>query len=142
MQWRKTRPRASTLGGAVAGAVLLSGCGGGAEQRAAPPPTLPRAVALGLARASDGVAAALAAGDNCRALTLAQSLQQQTSAAVATARVPPRLRQPLQAAANDLASRIECTPPAPAVEPSPAERDDKDDKGKHKGQKKHGKGHD
>jgi hypothetical protein len=121
--------------------ILLSGCGTGAEQRATTPPTFPRAVALPLARASDGVAAALAAGDNCRALTLAQSLRQQTGAAVAAARVPPRLRRPLQAAANDLARRIECTPPQP-VETRPAEDRKEHGKGKHKGEKKHGKEHD
>lgn len=139
MQWRKTRPRASALGAALT-AALVSGCGSGAAQRAAPPPTFPRAVALELARASDGVAAALAVGDSCRALALAKSLRQQTSAAVVTSHVPPRLRRQLQAAADDLASRIECTPPpAPAVEPGPREHGNGHDEGKHKGEKKHGK---
>jgi len=142
MEWRKTRPRESALVVAVAATVFLSGCGSGAEQRAAPPPTLPRAVALGLARASDDVAAALAAGDNCRALTLAQALRERTTAAVAGANVPPRLRRPLQAAANDLAGRIECTPPPRPVETSPAEGDKEHGKGKHKGEKKRGKEHD
>ncbi len=141
MQWRRG-PRTTACGAALAAVVLLSSCGGGAEQRATPPPTLPRPVALGIARASDGVAAALAAGDNCRALTLARSLQQQTSAAGTVARIPPSLRRPLQAAVNDLARRIECTPPPAAVETSPAEGDEKHDRGKHKGKKKHGKEHD
>jgi hypothetical protein len=140
MQWRK-RPRTSAFGAALAAIVLLSSCGGGDQRRATPPPTLPRPVALGLARASDGVAAALAAGDNCRALTLARSLRQRTSAAGTAAGIPPSLRRPLQAAVNDLARRIECTPPA-AVEKSPAEDDEKHDRGKHKGEKKHAKEHD
>jgi hypothetical protein len=138
---RRKRPRTSA-GAALAAIVLLSSCGGGDQRRATPPPTLPRPVALGLARASDGVAAALAAGDNCRALTLARSLQQQTSAAGTVAGIPPSLRRPLQAAVNGLARRIECTPPPAAVETSPAEGDEKHDKGKHKGEKKHGKEHD
>lgn len=141
MQRRKRR-RTSEFGAALAAIVLLSGCGGGAQRRATPPPTLPRPIALGLARASDGVAAALGAGDNCRALTLARSLQQQTSAAGTVAGIPPSLRRPLQAAVNGLARRIECTPPPAAVETSPAEGDEKHDKGKHKGEKKHGKEHD
>jgi hypothetical protein len=141
MQWRK-RPRTSALGAALAAIVLLSSCGGGDQRRATPPPTLPRPVALGLARASDGVAAALAAGDNCRALTLARSLQQRTSAADTVAGIPPSLRRPLQAAVNDLARRIACTPPPAAAETSPAEGDEKHVKGKHKGEKKHGKEHD
>lgn len=141
MQWRKRR-RTSACGAAVAATVLLSSsCGGGAQQRVTPPPTLPRPVALGIARASDSVAAALAAGDDCRALTLARSLQQQTIAAGTVARIPPSLRRPLQAAVNDLAQRIECTP-APAEETTPAEGHEKHDRGKHKGEKKHGKEHD
>lgn len=140
MQWRKG-PRTSAFGAAVAATVLLSSCGG-AQRRATPPPTLPRPVALGIARASDGVAAALAAGDGCRALTLARSLQQQASAVGTPEGIPPSLRRPLQAAVNDLARRIECTPPPAAVETSPSGGDEKHDRGKHKGEKKHGKEHD
>jgi hypothetical protein len=141
MQWRK-RPRTSAFGAALAASVLLSSCGGDAQRRATPPPTLPRPVALELARASDGVAAALAADDSCRALTLAHSLQQQTSAAGTVAGIPPSLRQPLQAAVNALARRIECTPPPAAVQTSPAKGEEKHNRGKHKGEKKHGKEHD
>jgi hypothetical protein len=121
-------------------ALLFSGCGNGAERRTAPRPTLPRAVALRLAHASDGVAAALAAGDDCRARTLAQALQQQASAAAA----PTALRPQLQRATNDLARRIECVPPPPppSVTVQPQDEGNGHDNGKHKGEKKHGKKHD
>jgi hypothetical protein len=142
MQRRRTPRRASALVAVVAAALLPPGCGNGTEQRAAPRPLLPRAVAVRLAQTSDGVAAALAGGDNCRALTLARSLRRQTNAVVDAARVPAALRRPLQAAANDLAGRIDCTPPPPAVVTSPPEAGKGHGKGKHKGQKKHGKGHD
>jgi hypothetical protein len=140
MQWRKTQSRASALSAGLAAALLLSACGSGTERRATPRPTLPREVALRLARSSDGVAAALAAGDNCRALTLARALRQQASAAV----VPAALRPQLQASTTDLAGRIECTPPAlpPTVAAEPDEHGKDHDKGKHKGEKKHGKEHD
>jgi hypothetical protein len=120
-------------------ALLFSGCGNGAERRTAPRSTLPRAVALRLAHASDGVAAALAAGDDCRARTLAQALQRQASAAAA----PTALRRQLQRATNDLARRIECVPPpAPTVTVQPKDEGNGHDNGKHKGEKKHGKEHD
>ena len=119
-------------------ALLFSGCGNGAERRSAPRPTLPRAVALRLAHASDGVAAALAAGDDCRARTLAQALQKQASAAAA----PTALRPQLQRATKDLARRIECVPPLPppTVTFQPQDEGNGHDKGKHKGERKHGKG--
>jgi hypothetical protein len=143
MGCRRRRTRVSALSVGIATALFLSGCGSGAERRAAPRPTLPRAVALRLAHASDGVAAALAAGDNCRALTLAQALRQQASAAVDAASVPPVLRPPLRAATNDLARRIECIPPPPAAAAeNPPQGDEGHGKGKHKGKKKHGKEHD
>ena len=120
-------------------ALLLSVCGNGAERRTAPRPTLPRVVALRLAHASDGVAAALAAGDGCRARTLAQALQQQASASV----VPTALRGQLREATNDLARRIECVPPPPppTVAVQPQDEGNGHDHGKHKGEKKHGKKH-
>jgi hypothetical protein len=135
MRWKKKRPRISALGAGLAAALVLSGCGSGSERHAELRPTLPRDVALRLAHMSDGVAAALAVGDDCRARTLAQTLRQQASAAV----VPAGLRTQLRAATNDLARRIECIqPPRPTVaEPQPKEHD----RGKHKGEKKHGKKH-
>lgn len=140
MRCRRTRSWASALTVGLAAVLILSACGSGSEHRAAPRPTLPRDVALRLAAASDGVAAALAAGDSCRALTLARALRQQASTAVA----PSALRPALRAVANDLARRIECVPPppSPTVAAEPDEHGKGHDKGKHKGQKKHGKEHD
>jgi hypothetical protein len=138
MRWKKNRPRISALGAGLATALAFSGCGSGSERRAELRPTLPRDVALRLAHTSDGVVAALATGDDCRARTLAQTLRQQASAAM----VPAGLRTQLQVATNDLARRIECIqPPRPTVaEPQP-KQDKEHDRGKHKGEKKHGKKH-
>jgi len=140
MRWKRRRSWVSALTAGLTAALLFSGCGNGAERRTAPRPTLPRAVALRLAHASDGVAAALAAGDDCRARTLAQALQQQASAAAA----PTALRPQLQRATNDLARRIECVPPPPppSVTVQPQDEGNGHDNGKHKGEKKHGKKHD
>jgi hypothetical protein len=137
MRWKKNRPRISALGAGLAAALVLSGCGSGSERHAELRPTLPRDVALRLAHMSDGVAAALAAGDDCRARTLAQTLRQQASAAV----VPAGLRTRLQAATNDLARRIECIPPPRSTVAEPQPKDKDHDRGKHKGEKKHGKKH-
>src|SRR5262245_33465450 len=137
MRWKRRRSRVSALTAGLTAALLLSGCGSGAERRTAPRPTLPRAVALRLAHTSDGVAAALAAGDGCSARTLAQALQQQASTSV----VPTALRGQLREATNDLARRIECVPPLrpPTVAVEPRDAGNGHDNGKHKGEKKHGK---
>lgn len=110
---------------ALAAAVCLAGCGSGPTPRAAPPPKLPAAVAAPLAARSDEVAQALAAGDACRAASLAQQLQQETLASINAGRVPAPFQEHLASAANDLVSRIRCIPPA-----QPNER------GKHKGREK------
>ncbi len=118
------------MGAALAAALCLAGCGAGDEPRTAPQPTLPRSLALSLAQSSDGVVAALEAGDPCRALTLARALQQQTIAAVNAGRVPAPFLEPLQSTANDLAGRIVCV--------TPPEEDDEEQrrgKGKKKGKK-------
>ena len=140
MRWKRRRSWVSALIAGLTAALLLSGCGNGAERRTARRPTLPRAVAVRLAHASDGVAAALAAGDGCRARTLAQALHQQASAAA----VPTALRPQLQRATSDLARRIECVPPPPppTVAVEPQDEGNGHDNGKHKGEKKHGKEHD
>jgi hypothetical protein len=80
------------------------------------------------------VAAALAAGDGCKARTAATQLQHEVIAAVNAHRIPQRLLEPLSSGVNGLASRITCTPPPPpatTVEQPP-------EHGKGKG---HGKGH-
>jgi hypothetical protein len=131
LQRRKTRTRQRDLSAAFAAALCLAGCGGGADQDAAPPPTLHRQLAVALADQSDSVARALDAGDDCEALRLAVELQQQTITAINAGRVPAPFQEPLQDRVNDLAGRIRCVPP-------PA--DETGDKGK--GRKKHGKGGD
>jgi hypothetical protein len=110
---------------ALAAAVCLAGCGSSPTPRAAPPPKLPAAVAAPLAARSDEIAQALAAGDACRAASLAQQLQQETLASINAGRVPAPFQEHLASAANDLVSRIQCIPPA---QPH--------DRGKHKGREK------
>jgi hypothetical protein len=130
LQRRKTRTRRPELGAALAVAFCLAGCGSGSEQRVAPQPKLPAPVASALASRSDEVAQALAGGDRCRALTLAQQLQQETIAAINARRVPRAFQEQLGSTVGDLLSRIQCVR---AVKP-PAS-------GKHKGKgkKKHEK---
>ena len=128
MQRRKTRTRRPELVAALAAALSLAGCGSGSAERAASQPKLPPPVAAALASRSDQVAQTLAAGDSCRALTLAQQLQQETVAAINAGRVPTPFQEQLSSTVGDLVSRISCVP---AVKP----RDSGKHKGKHK--KKH-----
>ena len=125
MQRRKTRTRRPELSAALAVALCLAGCGSGSERRAAPQPKLPAPVASALASRSDEVAQALAGGDRCRALALAQQLQQETIAAINAGRVPGAFQEQLVSTVGDLVSRIQCVP---ATKP----RDDGKHKGKHK----------
>jgi hypothetical protein len=85
-------------------------------------------VASALASRSDEVAQALAGGDQCRALSLAQQLQRETISAINAGRVPGAFQEQLGSTVGDLLSRIQCVP---AVKPP--------DFGKHKGKgkKKH-----
>ena len=110
MQRRKTRTRRPELGAALVAAFCLAGCGSGSEHRVAPDPTLP---------------AAVASGDDCRALSLAQQLQQETIAAINAGRVPGGFQEQLGSTVGDLVSRIQCVP---AAKPH--------DNGKHKGKQK------
>jgi hypothetical protein len=136
LQRRKTRTKQLELGVALAAALCLAGCGA-AERRVAPQPKFPRPLALALAQSSDRVAAALEAGDPCRALALAHTLQQQTIDAVNSPRVPGPFKEPLQATVNDLAGRIVC------VVPPEDDTEKGHGKGKDKGKgKKHDKGDD
>jgi hypothetical protein len=128
VQWRKTGTKGPELGAALAVALCLAGCGSASERRAAPQPKLPAPVASALASRSDEVAQALAGGDHCRALTLAQQLQDETIAAVNAGRVPGAFQEQLGSTVGDLVSRIRCVP---ASKP----RDDGKHKGKH--EKKH-----
>jgi hypothetical protein len=130
---RKTRTKPLELGAALAAALCLSACGSDGGKGAAPPPTLPRAVASSLAARSDAVADALAAGNSCEAATMATQLQQETIAAINSGRVAGALLEPLSTGVNDLAARVKCVPPP-----------QQDEKGrrKHKGhdKKKHKEG--
>jgi hypothetical protein len=112
LQRRKTRTRRPELIAALAAAISLAGCGSGPIPRAAPPPKLPAPVAASLAARSDEVAQALAAGDACRAASLAQQLQRETVASINAGRVPAPFQEQLASAATDLVARIQC-PPAP-----------------------------
>jgi hypothetical protein len=90
-------------------AVVLAGCGG---SRSTPPePTLPAPLAARLAAYADGTARLAAAGDACGAHEQALALQGATVAAINVRQVPGVLQEPLQTSANDLVSRIVCTPP-------------------------------
>jgi hypothetical protein len=133
------RTRSLHAAGALASLVLLAGCGGSPRERAATAsPRLPRALAGELARSSDAVAAALDSGDACSALTAARALQQQTDTAIAGHQVSARLRQPLKAAVDDLAGRIQCVPPVETnTQPQAGDQGQGKDRGKHKGKKNH-----
>ena len=128
MQRRKTRTKRPELGAALAAAFCLAGCGSGFDHRVAPQPKLPAPVASALASRSDEVAQALAGGDQCGALSLAQQLQQETIAAINARRIPGAFQEQLGSTVGDLLSRIQCVP----AEKPP-------DKHKGKGKKKHEK---
>jgi hypothetical protein len=125
------------LGAALAAALCLSACGGAKQSAAPPPPTLSRSLGASLAAQSTAVADALAAGDSCRALALAHTLQQRTIAAINQGRVAAGLQEQLSGAVNSLVSRVTCVPPAP---PEPAKKEH--GHGKHKGHDKKHEGND
>jgi hypothetical protein len=135
---RKTRTRRLELGAALAAALCLSACGGAEKTAPPPPPTFSRPLASSLASQSDAVAAALAAGDSCRALTLAQRLQQRTIAAINRGRVAAGLQEQLSGAVNELVAAVHCVPPAQA--PVPPRGDEEHGHGKHGKHKQHGEG--
>jgi hypothetical protein len=101
---------------------------------------LPHALAFELAATSDAVAASLAAGNSCRALTLARRLQARTIAAINAGRVPSGLQEDVSGSVNALVARVTCVPP-PAPAP-PAEKKHGHEKHKGHGHKKHGEGDD
>lgn len=123
------RTRRLELGAALGAALCLSACGG--AKQSVPPPTLSHTLGSSLAAQSDAVASAAAAGDSCRALTLAQQLQQRTITAINEGRVAAGLQEPLSSAVNELVLHLHCAPP-PQVEP-------RHDHGKHKGHDKNKK---
>jgi hypothetical protein len=111
----------------------VAGCGG--AKKPPPEPKLPVAVAEQLAGRSDKVAAALDAGDACRALKEARRLRDETVAAVNAGRVPSPFQEQLGSSVQDLVQRIQCVPPH-------AEEDENRRGGEHKGKGKGKKGHD
>jgi hypothetical protein len=95
---------------------VVAGCGGGSSATSGGPDhgaAIPAAVAASLATRADAIAADLDAGDGCGARDAAVRLQKAVERAVATGRIPPRLRAELQSAVASLNSRIVCTPPPP-----------------------------
>jgi hypothetical protein len=114
-------------------AVVLGGCGG--SRSAAPEPTLPAPLAARLAEYADETARLAAAGDGCGARKQALALQVATVAAINAHQVPGPLQEPLQASANDLVTRIVCTPP-PAQSTTGEAEGEKHGKAKGKGRGK------
>jgi len=85
------------------------------------------------------VAASLAAGNACRALTLARRLQARTIAAINAGRVPSGLQEDVSGSVNALVARVTCVPP-PA--PSTEKKHGREKHKGHHGHNKHGKGDD
>jgi hypothetical protein len=114
---------------------LLAGCGG-ADTTTPRPPMIPRSLAQSLRAQSDGVVAALQAGDGCLAQQRAVALQTSVIKAVNTHRVAPRFQETLVGSVNDLVSRITCVPP-----PAPAPRSKPHHHPHSKAHEHHGKKH-
>jgi hypothetical protein len=116
MRWR-------SASAAVCSALVVPGCGGSTAHhvRRPAPPRIPADVAQRLAAEADAVAST----QGCAARPAAVKLQTDVIAQIRD--IPQRYREQLLSAATGVLSRIpECLPP-------------KEDHGKHKGQKKHGK---
>ena len=111
-------------------AVVAAGCGGAARPQRSAAHGMPQALAREWERQASAIAAAAAAGNDCRAMRLAASLR----AAVTAFRhkLPLGLRSPLLTGVNALADRIStCTrvvtvqtptkpkPPGPPKGPKP-----------------------
>ena len=125
--------------GAALVVVVVAGCGGGA-----PPKTaahgVPRALASEWETRASAIAKAAAAGNDCKAQSLAASLRDDVVSS--QGRVPTRLRSALLSGVNSLADQTTCTrivtvqaPPGkpPGPKPKPP---------KHHEPPGHGKGHD
>jgi hypothetical protein len=111
------------------GAALATTSCGGSSQSSADEPKLPHALAADLAEKSEAVAAALDAGDECGAATLADELKDAVDAAVADGRIPSEFQGELEGTAVELQNGINCT-----------EQPEKEDQGEDRGKGKK-KGH-
>ncbi len=102
MRWRSASVAVSSC------ALLLAGCGGGEgrQLQPAPQPRLPRALAQQLAARADRVGERLDTNDRCGAVAEASQLQREVIQAINARRVPKRLQEPLQSAANSLVVRV------------------------------------
>lgn len=99
--------------------VVAAGCGSAVRTQRTAGPRIPRALARAWEGRASGIAAAAAAGHECRALRLATSLRDEV---VATDRkLPLRLRSPLETGVKALAGRIACVP-RPGTAPTPEKR--------------------
>ena len=78
------------------------------------------------------MAQALAGGADCRALSLARQLQQETIAAINAGRVSAVFQEQLGSTVGDLASRIQCIPPAQQHDNGKHNEKEKKKKHKHK----------
>ena len=113
-------------------AVLLAagatGCGGSRHETEATEVKLPRSLARAWASRADAIAAAAAAGQGCRAQTLADSLRDDVVGA--DARVPGTYRTKTLVSVNHQADRIACVPPTksatepPKPQPHPPHHED------------------
>jgi hypothetical protein len=123
MRWRSASLAASSC------ALLLAGCGGERSQQPAPQPKLPRALTQQLAVRADRIAERLEANDRCSAAAEAMQLQRDVIRAINSRRVPRRLQEPLQSAANGLVVRIgACAPPPERQREHRNRKKDKHDK--------------
>ena len=112
--------------------LVAAGCGGAAGRQKPAFQGVPRTLAQTWEGQAAAIAAAAAAGNNCRALQLTDSLR--VDVVAAKDRLPARLRPPLLTGVNALANRITCTP-APRKElPKPP-------KGPKPPPERHGHGH-
>jgi hypothetical protein len=118
---------------ALSCALVLAGCGGGAEGPAPPAAAIDRAAAEELARRADEIADAYTGGDVCGAAQLADELKAEAEQAVASGAVPRARQAELEAVVDDLVNRINCPPPT-----EEEDEEDEEKKGKGKGIGKNG----
>jgi hypothetical protein len=126
---RRIRTRGA-VATAIALAFALSACGSDHAGQATRPPIQGATAGL-LAKESEGVAAALDAGDPCGALDRARVLKRQSTAIAAG--LPAAVRDQLDAGIRHLIAGIECVPPAPPPPPEHDESKRHEDRGHGKG---------